>query len=76
MCSGFRQSLPERRACLNLLDQLLAKDILKLCALFHPFPPERGVRMGVEFLRTMRRSTPTLALPLPGGGNKLVLVVY
>ncbi len=29
--------------------------------------------MGVEFLRAMRRLTPTLALPLLGGGNKLVL---
>ena len=31
--------------------------------------------MGVGSLRTMRRSTPTLALPLPGGGNKLALLV-
>jgi len=28
--------------------------------------------MGVESLRTMRHLTPTLALPLPGGGNNLV----
>ena len=50
---------------------------LKLCAFFPSLPPGRGkVRMGVESFRTMRRSTPTLALPLPGGGNKLVLAAY
>ncbi len=32
--------------------------------------------MGVESLRMMQLPTPTLTLPLPGGGNKLALAAY
>ena len=44
------------------------------CMPFSILPPGKGEGWdGVECLRTMRRSTPTLALPQPGGGNKLVV---